>query len=280
MQLGLYQGKRASRGHAYFHVHHPASTTQERRNANPIRQHLLYGRVPTLRRGRLGHKHDGGAGGEESIDPGELEGIGRDYGEFNLRFLDPEHSALLVSNEKTQKRTSPIICDNLKTGLPSSPLRLGSTCLLAVWRSSPSQNTSASPVSGSSATFLFGPSCEAPGAQSVDERFWGGGTARCGSSEESPRRRLSRARRSCSSWARSDRKAEELDCAATAGAPMPWSASESEVSEMMEVVGDAGAFEAATARARSARNRASSPSSSSSFTTRRAEVEGGGRVEY
>jgi len=104
-------------------VHHPASTTQERRNPNPIRQHLLYGRVPILRRRRLSHEHDGSAGREKCINPGELECIGRDDGEINLRF---------VSNN-----------------LPSSPLRLGSTCMLAVWRSSPSQNTSPSPVSGS-----------------------------------------------------------------------------------------------------------------------------------
>jgi hypothetical protein len=73
----------------YFHVHPPASTTEEGRNANPIRKNLLYGRVPIILRLRLSHEHYRSARGEESMDPSELEGIGRDDCEFNLRFLDP-----------------------------------------------------------------------------------------------------------------------------------------------------------------------------------------------
>lgn len=84
MQPRQYQHRDAIRGHPYFHVHRLAPTRQEWRHTNPIRKHLLHGRFPIILRLRLRHKHYGSAGGEESFDPRELEGVGREDCEFNL----------------------------------------------------------------------------------------------------------------------------------------------------------------------------------------------------
>jgi hypothetical protein len=112
--------------------------------------------------------------------------------DFYTRLFDK-----VVGYEWKNGRTSPIICDNLKTGVPSSPLRPGSTCILAVWRSSPSQNTSAA---GSAVCFPPSPGTTWEGGaqlvalDSVRRFGWGSVVCRCGS-----RSRLSRVRRSFSS---------------------------------------------------------------------------------